>query len=349
MVDLYTHPSIRRLVDEVLEVKHVMLSEIVEKEFMPINVDTLDNNERRNDFPRSFVVEPVFEDFVDGSEIVAFIIGIIPWDSYFVDALPFMTSMEVKVEDKCGAEFSLLIDGPSVHFLGYSYQHDETKRQISAEFAEFARYEGGSVTNAILEECSYTLTVYPTSTFAESYKTNRPIVNAILSLAVFLFTTLVFLSYDMMVERRQRKVLSNAQQTNAIIDNLFPKDVKQRMMEEVKETARVQNDRLKKRGGVFGSKNLMQDHLAEGEVLDQDPLGKKTRIGKPIADLYAETTILFADLVGFTAWSSTREPSSVFELLETVFGEFDRLAKKHRVFKVETGTSRNSYLVLSTP
>jgi class 3 adenylate cyclase len=27
---------------------------------------------------------------------------------------------------------------------------------------------------------------------------------------------------------------------------------------------------------------------------------------KPIADLFPETTILFADLVGFTAWSSVR-------------------------------------------
>ena len=45
---------------------------------------------------------------------------------------------------------------------------------------------------------------------------------------------------------------------------------------------------------------------------------------------------MFADLVGFTAWSSMREPSQVFTLLETIFCSFDELANLRRVFKVET-------------
>ena len=32
---------------------------------------------------------------------------------------------------------------------------------------------------------------------------------------------------------------------------------------------------------------------------------------RPIADLFPETTIIFMDIVGFTAWSSTREPVSI--------------------------------------
>ena len=44
---------------------------------------------------------------------------------------------------------------------------------------------------------------------------------------------------------------------------------------------------------------------------------------KPIADLFTETTIMFADICGFTAWSSVREPSQVFTLLETVYRAFD--------------------------
>jgi class 3 adenylate cyclase len=38
---------------------------------------------------------------------------------------------------------------------------------------------------------------------------------------------------------------------------------------------------------------------------------------------------------GFTAWSSEREPSQVFILLENIYKEFDRIAKRKRVFKVE--------------
>lgn len=39
---------------------------------------------------------------------------------------------------------------------------------------------------------------------------------------------------------------------------------------------------------------------------------------------------------GFTAWSSVREPSQVFQLLETLYNAFDEIAGRRRVFKVET-------------
>jgi class 3 adenylate cyclase len=45
---------------------------------------------------------------------------------------------------------------------------------------------------------------------------------------------------------------------------------------------------------------------------------------------------LQADLAGFTEWSSTREPEDVFTLLETLYGAFDKIAVKRKVFKVET-------------
>lgn len=42
------------------------------------------------------------------------------------------------------------------------------------------------------------------------------------------------------------------------------------------------------------------------------------------------------DIAGFTAWSSEREPSKVFQLLENVYGAFDEVARQLSVFKVET-------------
>ena len=57
---------------------------------------------------------------------------------------------------------------------------------------------------------------------------------------------------------------------------------------------------------------------------------------RPIADLFPQVSVLFADIAGFTAWSSVREPSQVFTLLESIFETFDAIAKRHKVFKVET-------------
>ncbi|CAB9516323.1 Receptor-type guanylate cyclase gcy [Seminavis robusta] len=56
----------------------------------------------------------------------------------------------------------------------------------------------------------------------------------------------------------------------------------------------------------------------------------------PIADHFNATTVLFADMVGFTAWSSVREPVQVFTLLETIYHAFDKVARKRGIFKVET-------------
>lgn len=86
----------------------------------------------------------------------------------------------------------------------------------------------------------------------------------------------------------------------------------------------------------------LRNYLNEG-IIDTGKEGKhslreaEAEVGasKPIADLFPETTIIFADIAGFTAWSSTREPSQVFRLLETVYSEFDSIAKRRRVYKVE--------------
>jgi class 3 adenylate cyclase len=45
---------------------------------------------------------------------------------------------------------------------------------------------------------------------------------------------------------------------------------------------------------------------------------------------------VFADIAGFTAWSSVRTPTQVFTLLEAIYGAFDAIAKRRGVFKVET-------------
>ena len=37
-----------------------------------------------------------------------------------------------------------------------------------------------------------------------------------------------------------------------------------------------------------------------------------------------------------SAWSSTREPTQVFRLLESIYGAFDTLAERRKIFKVET-------------
>lgn len=55
-----------------------------------------------------------------------------------------------------------------------------------------------------------------------------------------------------------------------------------------------------------------------------------------IADGFAEVTILFADIVGFTEISSRTSPEALVQLLNSIFSEFDRLSELYGLEKIKT-------------
>lgn len=73
-----------------------------------------------------------------------------------------------------------------------------------------------------------------------------------------------------------------------------------------------------------------------GDFLDDQTEASMAQSAAPIADLFENASVLFADIAGFTGWSSGRDPRHVFHLLETLFGAFDAIAIKRSVFKIET-------------
>jgi Adenylate cyclase, family 3 (some proteins contain HAMP domain) len=55
-----------------------------------------------------------------------------------------------------------------------------------------------------------------------------------------------------------------------------------------------------------------------------------------IADGFAEVTILFADIVGFTEISARTSPQELVELLNKIFSAFDRLSEQYGLEKIKT-------------
>jgi guanylate cyclase len=55
-----------------------------------------------------------------------------------------------------------------------------------------------------------------------------------------------------------------------------------------------------------------------------------------IAEAYPETTVLFADLAGFTPWARETDPDRVVSVLDDLFSRFDVLAARHGVEKIKT-------------
>jgi class 3 adenylate cyclase len=55
-----------------------------------------------------------------------------------------------------------------------------------------------------------------------------------------------------------------------------------------------------------------------------------------IADGFAEVTVLFADLVGFTRRSQRSSPEQIVQVLDELFSAFDRLTRRHGLEKIKT-------------
>ena len=61
----------------------------------------------------------------------------------------------------------------------------------------------------------------------------------------------------------------------------------------------------------------------------------KQQIG-PIAESFPDTTVLFADIVGFTQLSAQISPQELVEMLNQIFSSFDQLADRHGLEKIKT-------------
>lgn len=182
----------------------------------------------------------------------------------------------------------------------------------------------------------YRLKLYPSQEFKRVYLTNEPQLFALGVAAIFFFTSAIFfLLYDRFVEKRQRETMKSAERSSAVVNSLFPRNVRERMFQDEEE--RQNKKRKKSKGGwqqvdrgegqreKSGHSGASRMHpkpaklklksFLDGDDSNQDGDDADMLLSPPIADLFSHTTVLFADIVGFTAWSSEREPYQVFQLL----------------------------------
>ena len=212
------------------------------------------------------------------------------------------------------------------------------------------------------EFCPWVLSVYGTQEMEDAHITNQPMLFMFAVLGVFLFTCLVFILYDRIVERRQQKVMTTAVNSEKVVASLFPQAFRERLYENNK----APNDKVKDNSSNnFQSKKVA--HLLSSEFQPENcsTLGTNS---PPMAEAYPHCSVLFADIAGtlhsgavyihfptcmlnnrhlnnvypfagFTAWSSTRSPTEVFTLLETIFGAVSEMEAKQCVYKCASPSS----------
>ncbi len=103
-------------------------------------------------------------------------------------------------------------------------------------------------------------------------------------------------------------------------------------------TARMQRKILQLENEQKKSEDLLLNILPE-RVAKQLKAGQGT-----IAESFADATVLFADLVGFTALASQIPPGELVSLLNEIFSAFDELAEQYGLEKIKT--IGDSYMVV---
>lgn len=293
--------------------------------------------------PLSVVFVPVMDSFdQDSNKAGAVVLAVIQWKKYFEDILsPTALPLRVILSNTCeDLKHTYSINGAEVHYQGagslVSNKFDDVAMEVIVDEKGFVFEEETIALSLNHDICRYTLQVYPTQEQFDSYNDNFPVIISATIGAVFLFTVFMIICYDMMIERRQKRILETAKRSTAIVSSIFPRKVRDKLMGD----GPVQGNATKLRTLA----NRSQPKHGNSTVDTSDPSK-----GGPIADLFPECTVMFADIEGFTAWSSVREPSQVFTLLETLYDGMDTIAARRRVFKVSSNVSTVERFNMSNP
>ncbi|KAG7363278.1 adenylate/guanylate cyclase with integral membrane sensor [Nitzschia inconspicua] len=290
--------------------------------------------------PLSNFFIPIFDSFTPERNTTAVLVGLFNWGTLFSGVLPAnFGGIDVVLHNTCHESFTYNLGFNGVATpLGKGDLHDP-------KFDDYVHVASGlqsGMTNDGTQlglpfansTCQYSISIYPTQVFMDEYQSLAPVIVSIIAF-VFAFTIFLFIVYDRLVEKRQAIVLQKALQSTAVVSSLFPRNVRDRILKSI----------------GTGSPDQVATDMAGASIrekLRNSKIGQETSIGlygnssepymtrDTIADLFPNCTVLFADIAGFTAWSSSRSPEQVFTLLQNIYQAFDKIAARRKVFKVET-------------
>jgi hypothetical protein len=182
---------------------------------------------------------------------------------------------------------------------------------------------------------SYTVEIYTSKSYAESYRSQRPVKAIVAIVLCFLYVAIIFIVYDFLLSRRLSYLSLLASTSTSILDQLFPSFIQDRLFKRfLKKSASEVVERSQSRDELTRKASL--NNASSFRSLNTISIDSRSEDTAPICEAFEKSTVFFADIAGFTKWSSGHKPLEVFEFLETLFQYFDEAARDNGVFKVET-------------
>lgn len=228
------------------------------------------------------------------NQVVGTIGASLIWKHYVTHILPPNSEhLILVVTNTCGQVFSFSIertgDGKGhLILLGFEDLHDRKfdDMQFASKTEEMQAlidyFTSGTTEVNHTEHCAYKFNVYPSQAYEDIFLSREPTFAAIVVGCMFGLMTVVFVLYDFVVRRRQKKVMASANRTNDIVVDLFPSNVRSRLYE-----AQQCPDWLMR------SKSKMESFLQNDE---------NVVMSEPIADLFPHTV---SSLASEEVWPKT--------------------------------------------
>ncbi|MBL9215243.1 MAG: response regulator [Opitutaceae bacterium] len=104
-------------------------------------------------------------------------------------------------------------------------------------------------------------------------------------------------------------------------------------------TASLEKKRLRDQEQAYLAQLQLERSKSERLLLNVLPkaIAERLKAGqRTIVDSFIDSTVLFADIVGFTRIAARQSPHRTVQLLNEIFSSFDRIAEQHEMEKIKT-------------
>lgn len=139
-----------------------------------------------------------------------------------------MNGLIVVLDNTCSQSYTFEIGGFSPTFLGPGDLH-ESEFDDMVEQTSFGSFFGNFSDN-LDGNCYFRVSAYPSTVMQNTFVSDDPIYFALIMVGIFALTAAVFFVYDRLNQRRHHVENKSAVETNAVVSNLFPDEVRDRMV-----------------------------------------------------------------------------------------------------------------------
>lgn len=359
-----THPALEGAFKAVLFTGNAVLGDFIDLSSSE-NEDYLQRLVGTTVEPHGALFYPVFDSYLPkDSNLVGVLFTVLPWQSILEESVMEKHTGEITcvLENSKGEVHTYSITKEGVTYLGASDLHDklfdayEQKREVHSLLRDSLKEQAGQpLTDHYIK---YTIRVYPSNQAVieefdkrdEEVSSGNATLYTSLAAIGFFFVVCLFLFYDYLVDRQQTERVENALKSS--LSTSTGVTVQDEPAFQEPQQASETGIEVQASGGMLTpnvsieypkepskpipmpASKLLNNYLKdETECAEEEGTVAEA---KPIADFFPNCTVVFAELVGFTAWSSQHEPTQVFLLLQEIYQAFDKEAKKRGVFKIES-------------